>query len=182
MTSDERHILVDIDQTAVGRKIYDATGRPPIAQMQQAQRFVEETLDRDPSYFESLARNMHSNSRLPDWHQPQVERPASAYFTYNPELRRLYLEWGLVQGNEAKLHTYLNQVLSPTLRSDAGCIVRSGHYTTIRSEIPFSVALIDSLRDPIVQQSQPEFPLVRTMSRVPFIVLTTDGKVCTVGK
>lgn len=187
MTLDERHILTDIDQTLVGRKIYDANGRPPIAHMQRTQRFVAATLERDPAYFESLARNMHSNTSVPEWRQPQVERPASAYFTYNPELKRLYIEWGLVQGTDAKLHSYLNQVLSPHLRTEAGCIVRSGHYTTTREDPKgggdsFSVAVLDSLRDPIVNPTQPEYPLVKAMSRVPFIVLTTNGKVCSLNK
>lgn len=185
MTADERHILRDVDQTAVGRKIFDATGRPPIAQMQQAQRFVAETLGRDPTYFASLARNMHNNSPMPDWHEPAGENQSSAYFTYNPDLRRVYVEWGLVKDNNAKLHDYLNQVLSPELRAVAGCVVRSGHYATTRTskEYPtsFSVAMLDSLRDPVIKPNQSEFPLVRAMSRIPFIILTTDGQVCKLG-
>lgn len=128
------------DGKHVGRVVVsrDSFGRRPAIDTKFAA-----SLDSDERLRSTLAFCMNHNSPSFTKRPYEIERGASAYYTWNPLDRTVVVEWGEIDGEEAKLHNYLNQVLDPSARHANGMTVRSGHLTTVRQE-GLVVCMLDS--------------------------------------
>lgn len=106
-------------------------------------------------------------------------RPVSAYFTYNPRDEVVIIEWGTINpatGN-AKLHTYLNNVIDYQDRVRQGMKLSSGHVAKIVGEEYTYLALIDNLlyTNTHIQRDEPMGKLVNALHFGGLIPITSDG-------
>lgn len=110
------------------------------------------------------------------------ERPVSAYFTHDPQEKRVIVEWGAIdpKKGEAKLHTYLNQVIDYATRVKQGMKLSSGHIARISAtEEEIYLALLDNLppNDAQIPRDAPMGKLVNTLHFSGFIPIAADGSV-----
>lgn len=106
------------------------------------------------------------------------ERPASAYFTYNPSNQVVLIEWGLVdpKNNEAKLHNYLNRSLNMSERAALGMKISSGHLARLTGTNQY-VALIDNLSHEMPREkiTLPMKQTINTLHNNSIIPITSEG-------
>lgn len=110
------------------------------------------------------------------------ERPVSAYFTYNPYVEEVIIEWGTVDPRRgvAKLHTYLNQVIDYATRVKQGMKLSSGHIARVSTpQEEIYLALLDNLAsDKIsVPRTDPMGKLINTLHLSGFIPIAANGSV-----
>ncbi len=101
-----RSIQDEVDGVQVGQIILYPR-RAPNSERIEARSMLLELCKSDSRFSGSL----HNNTPVDDFYPYPTERPASAYYTYDPQLNLVILEWGLIQDDTAKLHTYLNRVI-----------------------------------------------------------------------
>lgn len=133
---------------------------------------------KNPDFPNRLQFAMHNNS--PQKYLP-VENIASAYFTYNPKVEAVIIEWGKIDPNgNLKLHTYLNQVIDSIKRYKVGLTIRSGHIAKIKGQAT-QLALLDSLigdENYSIPKISPEHQIVKILSEHNFVVITSNGYLC----
>lgn len=126
----------------------------------------------------SFTRSLNNNT---PYKHPRVayERPVSAYFTYNPQDEAVIIEWGTIDptNGNAKLHTYLNQVINYAERVRQGMKLTSGHIARVDTENDIYVALLDNLpaADTPLSRYDPMGKLINTLHFSGFIPITADG-------
>lgn len=127
----------------------------------------------------NLRRNIvfSLNNNSPCQREPVAhERALSAYFTYNPDERVVILEWGMIDltGN-AKLHTFLNQVIDYNARAAQGMQLSSGHLARVPGT-ETHLAYLDRLS--VANQfahNKPTARMINTLHSYGFIPLTSEG-------
>lgn len=137
-------------------------------------------LSEDEPLRRAIASQMSNNSPCTTIN---LERGASAYFTFDPTRNKLTVEWGRIPpGNgKAKLHDYLNEVIDFSPRRRNGMIARSGHLSAINpnGEECLPIILIDSLHRETcpVAINRPEYKMVTTIWQHGGAVIGSDGSI-----
>lgn len=104
------------------------------------------------------------------------QRGLSAYYTYNPNDRIVILEWGMINSQgDAKLHTYLNQVIDYTARATQGMQLSSGHLAKVTGTDIY-LAYLDRLSiNNRLAPNEPMAKMVNSLHGHGFIPLTSEG-------
>lgn len=110
------------------------------------------------------------------------ERPVSAYYTYNPNKEVVIIEWGAIDParGEAKLHTYLNQMINYVERVKQGMKLSSGHVARVSAtEEEIYLAWLDNLptNSTHIPKEDPMGRLINTLHLSGFIPVAADGSV-----
>lgn len=148
-------------------------------------RFLNALNGSHPQVAENAARLRRSlsfslNNNTPNSQEPiKHERGASAYFTYDPDQRKVIIEWGMINplDGEAKLHKYLNQVTDYPERIRQGMKLTSGHIARISGDEEIYLAFLDNLitNDRTLTNKEPRGKLVNALYSANFIPLTSEA-------